>query len=342
MTIQGDASIGAGVESTYGTPVAPTHFPEFVSETFDWTPTFTPAQGMRIARVVQAADRRVLTKETSGGDVELELFYKGLGFWVGAALGTQTSTVISGAAFQQLFTPTTSDFLPSYTIQKGIPPLGGGALTPQTYAGMICSEMALTAGNAGIPNIKFTFTGKSMDTTTTLTAASYQSGNSPFSFVQAQLVAGGTLVVPTTTALATMTSPTLSGDVRDFSFTWNNSLDANGYNFGSTGQRTRKPALGERAGTGSLTVEYDGTIWRDAFHNQTDLSLLLTYQANVAIVGSNFPTFQVAIPDIRLNGEMPKPNAGDVITQTIPFDVLDNRTAASPLYIAIVTAETAI
>jgi hypothetical protein len=342
MTIQGDASIGLATETTYGTIVTPNHWVEFVSETIDWNPTFTPAVGMRIGRVVQAADRRVLTKEESGGDIETSLWYKSLGILFNSALGTATSTLISGSGYQQLFTPTTSDYLPSYTIQKGIPPLGGGSLTPQTYAGMVCSGFEITAGNAGIPTVKFTYGGKSMDTSTGLTAASYVATNQPWSFVQGQIVAGGTLTVPTTTALATMASPTLTADIRDFSFTWSNELDTNGFNFGSSGQRTRKPALGERKGTGSITVEYDGTLWRDAFRNQTDLSLLLTYTGTTAISSGVFPTFQLAIPDIRLNGEMPKPNAGDVITQTIPFDVLDNRSAASPVYVAIVTPETAI
>lgn len=340
MTTQQDASIGLKEEVTFGTAVVPDHFPEFTSEDFDWNPTFTKTSGMRVGRVVGAADRRVLTKEEPSGSIELEAYTKGLGILFRAALGTSTSTLITGTSYQQLFTPTTTDYLPSYTVQVGVPPLGGGAASAQTYDGMVCSGFELTVGNTAIPSLKFNFLGQSLSTATAYTAPSYPASMEVFSFVGGSIKLGGSVTVPTTTALAT--GGTAAANVREVQFTWSNELDGNGWNLGSAGQRTRKPALGERIGTGTLTVEYDSDTLRDAFKNQTDLALVLNFATTTAISGANFPTLQLTIPDIRLDGEMPKPNAGDVITQTIPFTVLDNRTAASPLYVAIVTAETAI
>lgn len=340
MTTQQDASIGFGLESTFKTGVTPDHFFEFLTEDFNWNPTFTDNNGMRVGRIVKAADRRVLTKEEANGSMELELMAKGMGYLFNAALGNATSTIVSGSAYQQVITPATTDYLPSYTVQVGVAPLGGGALNPQTYTGVLCDGFDLKSTNAAIPTCKFSFVGSTMSTGTALAAASYPASNFPWSFVQGSIVVGGTPTTPTSTALSS--GGTAVADIREFDLSWKNNLDKNGFNYGGSGQRSRKPARGEVSLTGTLVAEYDNNNLRDAFRNQSDLAVVMTFQSSVAISGGNFPTLQIVLPDVRLNGEMPKPNKGDVITQSISFDGLDNRVAASSLYIAIVTAETAL
>ena len=340
MTTQQDASVGLKAETVFGTAVVVDKFFEFLSEDFDWIPTFDTAAGMRYGKRVVAGDRRVLVKEESNGSLEVELMTKGMGALFTAALGTGVSTQIGATiAYQQLITPGTTDYLPSYTIQVGVPPLGGGAANAQTYAGMVCGGFELTAG-AGIPTLNVNFLGKSMDTSTSLAVASYPASNSPYSFVHGAITIGGTVTLPTSTTLAS--GGTAAANVRDFSLTVDNTLDSEGFTYGGAGKRSRKPAMGLLAISGSLTAEYDSNVLRDAFRNQTDLSLVLTFTATTAIVGSSYPTIQVTIPNIRLDGEMPKPAGGDVITQTVPFTGMDNRSAGSAIYVAIVTAETAI
>lgn len=341
MTTQQDSSIGVGKESTFGTLVTPDHFYEFLTETFNWVPTFTMNNGQRVGRILQRVDRRVLTKEESTGDLDIEGFTKGLGFLFQAALGTATSTLVSGSAYQQLITPTTSDYLNSYTIQKGIPPLGGAAASPQTYAGMVCTGFTMTIGNAAIPTFKFPWAGKSMDTSTALTAPSYISNNQVWSFKDGSIQIGGAVTVPTATTLAT--GGTVVADIIDASLVWNNATDGGGFNLGGNGQRARKPATGDRVAAGSLTAEFDSTVLLAAWRAQTPLSLVLNFTSTVApISGGIFPQLQITCPAILLNGEMPRANSGKVIIQTIPFDVMDNGVAGSSLYVAIVTAETAI
>lgn len=341
MTTQQDAQVGGAIESVFGTGVTPTRFPEFLSESFNWMPTFTDNNGMRVGRIVKAADRRVLTKSEVGGDLEVELFSKGLGWLFQAAMGVGTSTVISGSAYQQNFTLTNTDYLSSYTLQVGVPTLGGGAGQPQTFTGMVCNGFDITLPNEGIPTVKFPWMGKAVTTATALAAASYISGNGLFAFPNATVTLGtGAFVAPTTTALATLAGGA-TVDIRDINVTLSNSLDGNGFNFGANGLRARPPAVGDRQVSGSLTVEYDVNTWRDAFMNQTDMSLLITLALPVAISGANYPTLQIAIPDIRFDDELPKPNSGEVITQTIKWTGLDNRVNA-PIYVSLVTAETAI
>lgn len=347
MTTEQDYQIMAALESSYGVKATPTRTVEFTEETFDWEPDFVQGAGLKYGKTMDLSSRRVLGKSAVGGDFTVEALTKGIGWAFQAALGAGSSTLIGGAgtAYQQLFQLGTSDYLPSYTIQKGIPPLGGGALVPKTFLGMQCSGFELVAGNAGIPTIKFTWAGKSVDTASSLATAAYPTGVKELSFVNASLVVGGVVTPPTATALGSSTGTLGLVNVRDVDFTWDNGLDTNGYNFGGAGQRSRPAALGTRKGTGTMTAEFTDTGLEAAFLAQTDLGLVLTYALSSAsdlISGSSYPALQLVLPELRLEGELAKSAGGDVVTQSIGFTALDGQVAASPVYVAIVTVETAI
>jgi len=341
MTTQLDAQIGYKKESTYGTAVTVDSFVEFIEEDLADSQEFAQGSGMRVGQRMDYSDRRVLVKQEVGGSFTVEGQTKGLGKLIEAAFGgSGTSTVISGAAYQQLFTPTSTDPLSSYTIQKGIPLLGGGTSSPHTFAGMVCSGFELSAANAAIPTLKFNWMGKSVATGTALATASYPASVAELSFIHGSVTLGGSVTVPTTTALAT--GGTATANVREVSLSWDNGLDSDGFNFGGAGSRSRINALGKRSLTGSMTVEYDSNTLRDAWLAQTDLAIVLTFKTTTAIVGANFPALQVTIPVVRLEGEIPATSGGGVVTQSISFTALDGRAATHPVYVAIVTAETAI
>ncbi len=341
MTTQLDAQIGFKKETTYGTGVTVDTFPEFTAEDLTWMPTFVDGAGMRVGRRLNRADRRRLVKQEVGGSFTVEATTKGLGKLFEAALGTATSTQIGGtAAYQQLFTPTLTDPLPSYTIQKGIPPLGGGAANPVTFTGMVCTGFELSADNAAVPTIQFSWMGKGIDTATGLATASYASGVQLLSFVDGTVRVGGSVTVPTTTALAS--GGTATANVRSINLSWDNGLDSEGFNFGGAGSRSRIQALGKGTLTGSMVVEYDSNTLRDAWLAETQLAVVLRFQTTTAIAGSNYPTLEITIPVVRLEGDIPQTNGGDVVTQQVDFTALDGAVATHPVYVAIVTAETAI
>lgn len=341
MPTQLDAQIGYKKEAVFGTGVVVDQFVEFIEEDLTYVPEYAQGVGMRVGQRLNFSDRRVLVKEEVSGSFTVEGQSRGLGKLFEAALGgVGTSTLITGSAYQQLFTPTQNDFLDSYTIQKGVPPLGVGATNPHTFTGMVCSGFELTAANASIPTIKFNWMGRGLATATALAVASYPAGVEELSFIHGAVTIGGSVTVPTNTALATGGTATVN--VRDINLTYDNGLDSDGFNFGSVGQRSRKPALGKRSLTGSMTVEYDSNVLRDAYINQTNLAIVLTFRTSTVISGANNPTLQITIPVVRLEGDVPIVAGGGVVTQSIDFTALDGRVAAHPLYVAIVTAETAI
>lgn len=342
MTTQLDTQIGFKKETTFGEFITPDKFAEFLTEDLDRQPSYAQSASQRPGAIVDRADRRVLVKDEYGGSFTVEGTVKGLGALFEAAFGSGSSNAVPAAsgAYQQLFTPVTTDYLPSYTIQKGIPTLGGGAAQPHAFLGCVCSGFELNATNAAVPTLKFNFLGKDLDTATALATASYPAANELLSFTGGSIKIGGTVVVPTTTALAS--GGTDAANVREVNFTWDNGLDSNGFNLGGGGKRSRKPALGKRTGSGTLTVEYTANTLRDAYLAQTSLALVLEFEYPVALDTGVYPTLQLVLPVIQLEGDLPKANGTDVITQSIGFTLLDGGVAGAPIYVAIVTAESAI
>lgn len=343
MTTQLDGSIGFGLETTYGTKVVPTRWFEYTDAPFDWQPTFVQGQGQRVGTFVDRAQRRVLGKSMAGGDLGLEVVSKGIGFLFQAIMGASVSTQrATTGVFQHNMTPAATDVLNSYTMQAGVPLVGGGAAQALTFPGMVGSQFQLTAANNDILKMKTSWIGRDKpDTATAYTPPSYPANPmEAFSFAEGAITIGGTVTAPTTTALAT--GGTAVATIRDFNMTYDNGLDDAGYNLGSAGLRARKPMLGKRAITGSMSAEYSDNTLRDAYLAQADLALVLTFTGLGTIgTGSDKPGLSIYVPNIRLEKEVPHNNAGDPITvQSIDWTGLDNLTATSPIFVSYVSLDT--
>lgn len=339
MASEIDSSIGIAAESTYGTGVTVTKFPEFLSETFEWKPTFNQSVGFRAGSRVARDERRTLGKNYAEGDLEMEACAKGLGVFLNALLGSVTSTIIgAGPGYQQNHT-LGADPLNSYTIQKGIPLLGGGAVQAHTFTGAVCTKGEIKCAEGGNVTLKTSWNAQAVSTATAYAAPSYVASNEVFNFTQGAVTLGGTVTMPTTTALAT--GGTAVTNIRDFSLAIDSKLDVSGYTFGNGGKQGRKPVLGGLTDfKGKLTAEFDSVTLRDAFLNQTGLPLVLTFTSSTVLSAGVFPTLQIVLPRIKLNGDIPNATMG-VVKQSIDFDVLDNGTNP-PIYIVHRTADTAV
>lgn len=342
MTTQLDCSVGLKKETTYGTAVTVDRFPEFVDESFAWNPTFVQGVGMRVGSRLARSGRRVLAKQSAGGDLNVELLSKGLGPLLEALFGTAVSTAVpaQSGVFQQLYTPTTTDPLNSYTIQKGIPTLGGGAATPMTFLGAVCTSGEFSASNSDIVKLKTSWDAKEVKTDIAYAAPSYVVGGELFHFAEGAITIGGSQTPPTTTALAT--GGTVAATIEDFSVSFDNKIDDGGFTLGGGGKRVRKPVVGLADAKGKVTAEYSDTILRDAYLNQTPLALTLTFTSPTVIGATAHPVLQIHLPDIRLEGELPKSAAGSPVKQSIDFTVLDGLVAGSPIYVALVTTDATV
>jgi hypothetical protein len=335
MTTFADCSINVGKESTYGTAVAGTTAYEFNSEGFNWLPNRVQGTGLRVSGRIPRSGRRVTTTSQAEGSLEIDAQTKGMARLLEAALGTGTSTLVSGTTYQHNYT--LGDTPPALTIQKSVPRVDG-TIDPYTFAGCMVSGWELNVANDDIAKFNFDFDIRSMDTARAFDALTYPTTPSLYHFGQAAITIGGAVTVPTSTALGT--GGTAATDVRDFSLSVNNNLTTDRFNYGASGLKA-KPSVGMREITGSFTAEYAATTYRAAYVADTDLAITVTLTSAEAL-SSGFATLQVVLPICRLESAVPVANNGDLVTVEHSFTVLDGLVAAQPLYLVTRTSDSSI
>ena len=347
MTIQADCSIGFRKEATYGTIVVPNRFLEFTSETLDLNRTYFQGENLRPGSRVARSSKRIVTQEGVTGAITQEVQTKGFGalfeLLLGSVVSGPTQVGTGSGVFQSVFALSKDDYLPSVTIQKGVPRLGANVVDALTFAGCQAESFDLSIDSAGVLMLTSNWTGgKKVDTDTAYAVPSYPVGCELFSYVGASIALGGTVTPPTATALAT--GGTEVANVRSWSLNVAQSLDSNGYNIGSRGERSRPAAMGIAAITGSMTIEYDTTVITDAVIDETGLALVLTFEGPTPIGGSGQrPVVQVVIPEVKLDADLPKSAGGDVITHSTTYTGLDPlKTGVQPMYLVYRSADTAL
>jgi len=335
MATMDDVSVGYGVESTPGTVVTPTVWPEFTEESLDWQPTYVESAGLAVGgrRLGRSARRNAVTYD-GGGAVGFELWSKGMGKLLRAALGTGVSTLVAGTTYQEQFT--LSSTLPSaMTIQKRIT-AGNGTTYAQTWGGCYAKSITISLDNAGMGKVSIDWDAMNHSTAVAATSPSAITGGSSFRFAGATLTMGGTVVAPTTTALAS--GGTATTNVRDFTLTIDQGLSSGRFNIGNSGLKSA--ALpGKVAVTGSMNIEYTDNAVRDAILANTETPLVLTLTSAEAL-STGYSQFEIYLPASFLTGSMPQAT-GDLPMISASFVTLDNGTA-TPVVISSRTSDTAL
>ena len=336
-----DSSIGIAKESTYGTPVTVTRWYEFTEESLGWDPSRKQGTGLRVGGRVARSNRRVTTTAQGSGGFGLEMLSKGMGLLFEAAFGTGVSTVSAGALYQQNFT--LSDNPSSLTIQKGlltVDDAGASTVVPYTYNGCMVSSLEINVPNAEVATAKVEFDIRDLVTATAYTAPTMPTGGSLFHFGQASVKVGGTVVAPTTTALAT--GGTAVTNVRDFTFSMNNNLSSDRFNMGATALgRKKKPIPGLRELSGTITVENSDVVLRDAFLNDTPVPIVLDL-TSTEVVAAGVAAFQLVLAECKIDGDLPTANGTELGTTSYKYTVLDNGVAANPVVAVLRTSDTAL
>lgn len=344
MGIQSDYTLGMAKESVYGTGVTPSRF--FEPETFNLKESVTTVQGsgMRPGKRVARAARRAVTKRECAGDIQLDATTVGLGYLLSAFFGvtTTTETAADSGVFQQVHTLRTADFSDSYTIQQGIPRLGSGTTDAYTYLGAQCTTLSLDAPADAIVSLSTSWVARELTLDTAYAAPSYPEDLDLFTFVGGQIYVGaGAFVAPTATELASAGAALAT--VRTAQVNLDNGLDSNGFNLGGAGRRSRPAAYtgGKNdAVGGSFELEYTNRDLVDAYLDQAELCMILTFEGPAEIAAGEKPTLQLAVPSIYLDGDLPEPNGGDVITTSHDWTGLQG-TDPQPVYAVYRSADTA-
>lgn len=343
MTLQSDYTVGLGKESTYGTGVTPTRWFE-ADSTLKETVTTKQGNGMRPGHRVARGDRRPVVKRESAGDITLDAMSVGLGYFLAAFFGVSSTTQLGATpARQQVHTLKKADFADSYTVQVGIPRLGSDVTDAYTYTGAQCGQLDIEAKADDIVTVKSSWVARELHRDTAYAAPSYPAELDLFTFTGGAIaLGGGEFTAPTATTLAA--AGTELATVRELSVSLNNGLDSNGFNLGGAGRRSRPAAYtgmkGDAIG-GSVTVEYTDRAFVDAYLDQADLSLVVTFEGPEEIAAGIVPVLQLAVPLVRLDGDLPQGNKGDVITVQHSLVGLTPPSGGEPVYAVYRSLDTA-
>ena len=165
------AQLGCANETTYGTPITPTRFFEFTSESMALDVGRIDGEALRANTRVQRSDRWAVNRKGAAGDVDLPVLSRGMGYWLVHMLGTVATTGPTDSAYTHTGTigDLTGDF---FTLQVGRP-LVGSTVQPFTYHGCKVTQWELSGEVDAPASLKLSIDAEDEDTSTALAAASY-------------------------------------------------------------------------------------------------------------------------------------------------------------------------
>lgn len=329
-----DAQMGIASEATYNTPVTVTRFYRPSNgDGLEFRPNRVQGLNLRPGQVGHRGDMRVTPNGDHGGPFNLEVLSKGYGLLWEKLLGQSVSTLVSGSTYQQ--NHTLGGPLKPFTLQHAVPqlqPAGDTQLKARTYSGCVAPSWGLQMDTNGILRLKMDVDAKSLSEGTAL--ATFTEPSAPrnlFSFAGAAVYSGA-FTAPTATALAV--GATQVAAATSWSLDVNRNADVADWRMGGKSI----PIPGIAAVTGGLGLVYNADTFVSAFLADTPFSLVLNFEAGTLDVGKE--TVQVILPEIRLNGEMPK-STGAKPVMAATYEALENGT--NPLLMVCCrTADTAL
>ena len=302
------AQIGIAAETTYGTYVAPTKFPEFTKESLVLKKTTAQSSGIAAGRLMALSPRRVVTQREATGAIELEVANKGMGVLLQALMGTTVTPVQQGATAAYLQTHTLADtWGKSLTIQKGVP-LTTGTVTDKTFVGckVVSAEFSCEVG--GMLTASFEFDGKDCDETKTLAVASY-STMAPFHFGQMGLKTGS------------FGAETALDGVRKVSMKIERPQATDRFYANQSALKAEPISNDLVKITGSLEMDYVATTVDDLHTSDGATSLVWEFVGPI-IAATHAETFRIKLPAIKVDDAPPKVEGFDVVRPTFNFTAL--------------------
>lgn len=341
--------VGAVAEVTYGTPVTVTHFYEFLSENFQFSPTWLDGMGLKAGQAYNRASRTVVSQKDVNGDLTME-FTSGeaatavadsMGFWIKYALGSAltTPTLVLGTAYKQVHTngSKAGQFL---TVQVGRPQISGPTVQPFTYTGVKVTDWEFSCNDNQIAQLKVTCDGRDEGTATGLAAASYPTPNGLFAFSHASIMTiGGTASTAAgETSIAGGTS--LGSLVNGVVITGSTPMKIDRFGLGNQGLKGEPIENAIPTITGTLSTEFfSRTELYDVFKTAGTTPLQIDFtkfdaagnDANGVAAGPNPYRLSFILPAVKFKTGAVNINSPDVIPQSVGFQAYDDGSGTNPV-----------
>lgn len=332
-----DHRIGLKKETTYGTPVTVTRFYPWLDGTkTEWD--VRPRQGKGInsgGRRSYLGARRFLPTGQGSVTVKVELESKQAGVLLDLALGVSVVTTVTGGAQMNFHTGISGTVLPSATIQV-VKVDNAGTELVETYAGCTASKATIEQPEDDIATLEVEFDALSYTTATAAATAVYATTPVLFDHYQAATGLGGTLTVPTTTAVASgLTSFT---SFRSWKLDIDHKIDAGRWNI-NAGTRAQ-PTAGMPEYKFGGKVEFNSTTVTTALTANTLTPFYCTWTTGEALSSGN-TQLQVVIPQLAINKAAVEAKIGDITTVNLDADVTNDGTNRD-VYVVYRSTDTAL
>ena len=282
-------------ESTWATAVTVTTGYEFLSESFQYNPTYLDGLGLKSGQAYKRGSRTALSRFSADGDIgTFEHGDQGhFGLLWKHALGSTITTPanIATTAYKQVHTPGTKAGF-GLTVQYGEPQTSGPTVQPYTYNGVKVTQWEFSCNDNQWAQLKLTGTAQNETTATALAAASYTSNVGLFSFADAStFTLGGTA---STAAGETTVSAgvAVTSIVTGFTLTGASPMKEDRYGFGNSGAKKEPIENAIPTITGHLDAEFTSrTEIYDLFKANTATVLQMDWAHGDA--GSSNPYYDV-------------------------------------------------
>lgn len=287
------SQLGTADESTYGTFVAPTKFYEFRSESITLDIARIESTGIRAGRFNTARTGAYASHTRgAGGDIVMEVMTKGWAWWLKHLLGAVATTGSNPYTHTGSIGSLIGD---SFSLE-----LGRDDQRFRYEGGKVMSwELSAAVGELATMTVTCDFEAED-STQASLTTASYPSGMVPFSFLDGALTVGGTAT-----------------HVRTATITGDNNLANERFFIRSSGLKKEPMDQGRTYG-GTLEADFEDKTAYDRFKNATEAALVLTFTGPAPF------TMTVNAPLVRFDGTTPTVGGPEIITQPLPFTILDD------------------
>ena len=301
-------SIGFAEETTWGTHAVATRFYEISSESLQQQISRIESPALRQNRPFTATDRWTPGTKSVSGDISLEMRNKGMGLFLKQMLGTAAGPVTDGAGYQHTFTPGDLSGGQSLSAEIGRPFIDG-TVKAYLYSGLKVSSWTLSNAVDGLLELQMSMDGKIEDTSGSLAGVSYPAADEMYTYMQGTVVIGGT------------TYP-----LNSWTLTGNNALKVDRYKINGSQYKLEQIVNAFREYSGSVEMDFiDQTLYSD-YVNGSLATITITYQTTTTYDTAKPYKFVITLQNCRFDGTTVNITGPDVLTQTLPFKCLDDRT----------------
>jgi hypothetical protein len=274
-------------EVAYGTPLTPTRFFEYTSESVKLQMGRIQSAGLRAGTRTPRADRFQPQRNGAAGGLVFDVPTKGFGYLLKHMLGTVSTGVVVDSNFTHTGTEgsLTGDF---FTAQLNRPLNPSGTAQPFTYHGGKIVDWELACDVDGVLMTSLGCDFEDEDTSTALATAVYPASYNVFTWAQGAVTFGGTSV-----------------ELKSFKVAGKNGLNVDRRYIRNSTLKKEPVESVMREYTWSAQMDFSDLVqynrYRDALAANTLMQIIATFQGPVAHGGTTLPSLVVTMPAARVD-----------------------------------------